>query len=149
MTQNSDTLNYWKEPPAKIYRKFYIFNVTNPIDVASRGKRPILTECGPYVYREEVIKTNVKFLTGNQISYQPKSTLYFEPSLSNGTEKDKFNFLDVPSVAGVDKLAQMNLSQFGIFFIKPSMKMFLYKNVSDIISGFIIYSFITFHLTDS
>ena len=61
-----------------------------------KGKKAILDEIGPYTYREVVNKTEVKFLPENKISYKPLSTLYYEPSLSNGDDTDMIYFLNIP-----------------------------------------------------
>ena len=71
-----------------------MFNVTNPKEVLS-GKKPILQECGPYVYKEEMEKRNIEYLDENRVKYTPVSTLYFEPGLSNGTELDTINFISL------------------------------------------------------
>lgn len=41
---------FWKNPPANIHRKMYIWHCTNPIEVQN-GVAPELIELGPYVYR--------------------------------------------------------------------------------------------------
>ena len=43
-------------------------------------------------------KRRVKFLDNGRISFSPVSTLYFEPSMSNGTEDDSITFLNLPIV---------------------------------------------------
>ena len=49
LTNNSKAYNFWTKPPASIIRKYYFFHVNNPNQV-SNGKKPNLTERGPYVY---------------------------------------------------------------------------------------------------
>jgi hypothetical protein len=41
---------FWKNPPATIHRKMYIWHCVNPIEV-QKGGIPELIERGPYVYR--------------------------------------------------------------------------------------------------
>lgn len=57
----------WKSPPVPVYSKFYIFNVTNPIDIKT-GKKPHVEEIGPFVYREIRDKRNIKRI-GDEITY--------------------------------------------------------------------------------
>ncbi len=44
---------FWKNPPAYIHRKMYIWHCANPIEV-QRGAIPELIERGPYVYRYRI-----------------------------------------------------------------------------------------------
>ena len=46
-------------------------------------------------------KRNIQFHDVNHVTFTPVSTLYFEPSLSNGTEKDKITFLNIPAVVSL------------------------------------------------
>ncbi|KAK2722818.1 lysosome membrane protein 2-like isoform X2 [Artemia franciscana] len=45
------TWDSWLSPPVAVYSNFTFFNVENPEEVLAGGK-PVLTEKGPYVYRE-------------------------------------------------------------------------------------------------
>lgn len=94
MKENSSAVEFWIKPPAYIFRKFYMFNVTNPSDVL-KGKKPVLQELGPYVYREVMEKRDFRHLDAKRVTYMPVSTLYFEKSLSNGSEFDYINFLSL------------------------------------------------------
>lgn len=67
----------------------------NPNEVLN-GAKPILVECGPYVYREKVEKRNIEFIGKNGLKYNPVFSLYFEPSLSVGNESDILTVLNVP-----------------------------------------------------
>lgn len=42
-------------------------------------------------------KRHVKFIENDYISYTPVSTIYFDQSLSNGTENDTITFLNIPA----------------------------------------------------
>lgn len=61
--------------------KVYIFNVTNP-DGFLAGEKPRLVEVGPFVYREEMEKTNIEFHENQTVSFQHKKILQFVPELS-------------------------------------------------------------------
>ena len=115
MNENSTTLKYWSIPPTTIYRKFYLFNLTNHKEFL-KGNKPILREHGPYTYRDTNVKKNLKFIPSNKISYQPQSTLYFEPSMS--VEDGIFYLLNIPAVAA-----------------KSGSDTFLKNTASEIISG--------------
>ena len=53
------------------------------------------------MYREIIEKRDPVFTDDDKITYSPASTLYFEPSLSNGTEDDLITFVNVPAVVFV------------------------------------------------
>ena len=78
-----------------IYRKYYLFSVKNPTEVQKGLEKPQLIEYGPYVYREILEKKNLHFTDDDKLTYYPVSTLYFEPSLSNGSESDLITFVNI------------------------------------------------------
>ncbi len=97
LKKNSTTFNAWLDPPAKIYRKYYIFHVLNADEVVKGKEKPKLLERGPYVFREEMQKKNVSFLEDDTlINYSPMSTLYYEANMSNGSLSDIVTFINVP-----------------------------------------------------
>jgi len=98
ITNSSPALKYWLEPPATVYRKYYLFDVKNPKEIKEGTSKPWLVEKGPYVYSEKIEKRNIKFEGKRQITFTPVTTLYFESSLSNGKEEDLVTFLNVPAV---------------------------------------------------
>uniref|UniRef100_A0A1I8PCZ6 Scavenger receptor class B member 1 n=1 Tax=Stomoxys calcitrans TaxID=35570 RepID=A0A1I8PCZ6_STOCA len=79
----NDTLSYhyWQRPGVIRLTKVYIYNVTNP-DGFLTGEKPKLQEVGPFVYREDMQKVNVKFHDNFTVSYQHKKILEFVPELS-------------------------------------------------------------------
>jgi len=87
----------WTDPPSKIYRKFYLFDVKNPSEII-KGAKPFLVEKGPYTYSERWEKRHVQFVNENIVSFTPVVTLHFEPSLSVGSINDTITFLNVPAV---------------------------------------------------
>jgi hypothetical protein len=84
------------DPPAKIYQKYYFFDIKNTKQVESNMETPVLIEKGPYTYSMKVEKRNVNFIGSNLVSYAPVFSLKFEESLSVGSENDALNFLNVP-----------------------------------------------------
>jgi len=56
---NTDTWEAWKEPPITPYMKFTFFNVSNTADVKAGVAKPIVTEVGPFAYREVRKKENI------------------------------------------------------------------------------------------
>jgi len=121
--EGAQSVELWKNPPASIYRKFYFFNVTNSKDVLN-GKKPVLQEIGPYSYKEIMEKKNVSFIDENTIKYTSVSTLYFDPSTSNGKETDEFTFLSLLDMGVSAKTDR----------VKPQV--FIKKTVEEYISGY-------------
>lgn len=95
--KNSNAYNIWTDPPAKIYRKYYLFNVINPQEI-EKGEKPKLDQMGPYVYSEKWEKRHIEFLNPNIVQFTPVFTLKFEPKLSAGLETDNITFLNIPAV---------------------------------------------------
>ncbi|CRL06895.1 CLUMA_CG019504, isoform A [Clunio marinus] len=75
------SFHYWQRPGVIRLTKVYIFNVTNPEEFLN-GEKPKLVEVGPFVYREDMEKVNVKFYDNYTVSYQHKKILQFVPELS-------------------------------------------------------------------
>jgi len=47
--KNTDAYELWKDPPARIYRKFYLFDLQNPKEVQNGEEKPNFVQRGPYV----------------------------------------------------------------------------------------------------
>ncbi|XP_049545716.1 lysosome membrane protein 2 [Anopheles darlingi] len=77
----SISYHYWQRPGVTRLTKVYIFNVTNPEKFLA-GEKPKLVEVGPFVYREDMEKVNIKFHDNNTVTYQHKKILHFVPELS-------------------------------------------------------------------
>uniref|UniRef100_A0A182YSQ7 Scavenger receptor class B n=1 Tax=Anopheles stephensi TaxID=30069 RepID=A0A182YSQ7_ANOST len=75
------SFHYWQRPGVTRLTKVYIFNVTNPEGFLT-GEKPKLVEVGPFVYREDMEKVNIKFHDNYTVTYQHKKILQFVPELS-------------------------------------------------------------------
>ncbi|KAJ3650634.1 hypothetical protein Zmor_016722 [Zophobas morio] len=76
------SFQYWQKPGVLRLTKVYIFNVTNPDSFLNLGEKPRLQEIGPFVYREDMEKVNIKFHDNGTVTYQHKKILQFVPELS-------------------------------------------------------------------
>ncbi|XP_050524925.1 scavenger receptor class B member 1 [Daktulosphaira vitifoliae] len=74
--------HYWQKPGVLRLTKVFIFNVTNPDGFLHNGEKPKLQEVGPFVYREDMEKVNIKFHNNGTVTYQHKKILEFMPHLS-------------------------------------------------------------------
>lgn len=68
---------YWTKPPIDPIIRAYVFNYTNIFKVLDGVDKLIeLEEVGPYVYREQTLKTGLK-IEGDLISFMVKAMLKF------------------------------------------------------------------------
>ncbi|XP_049883784.1 scavenger receptor class B member 1 [Pectinophora gossypiella] len=74
--------SYWQKPGVTRLTKVYIFNVTNPQGFLENGEKPKLVEVGPFVYREDMEKVNIKFHDNDTVTYQHNKILRFVPEMS-------------------------------------------------------------------
>lgn len=71
-------LEYWTNPPVDPIIKVYVFNYTNIIEVLEGTEKQIkVQEVGPYVYRERVKKTGLKF-EEHRISFYVRRFTHFK-----------------------------------------------------------------------
>lgn len=62
-------LDYWINPPFDPIIKIYVFNYTNIANVTKGVDKLIrLEQVGPYVYREQIVKTGLTF-EGHKITF--------------------------------------------------------------------------------
>ncbi|XP_050685744.1 scavenger receptor class B member 1 [Leptidea sinapis] len=78
----SVSYSYWQKPGVVRLTKVYIFNVTNPQGFLENGEKPRLNEVGPFVYREDMEKVNIKFHDNDTVTFQHNKILRFVPELS-------------------------------------------------------------------
>ncbi|VVC36119.1 CD36 family [Cinara cedri] len=74
--------HYWQKPGVLRLTKVFIFNVTNPDGFLTNGEKPKLQEIGPFVYKENMEKVNIRFNDNGTVTYQHKKILEFMPELS-------------------------------------------------------------------
>lgn len=86
--------SYWQRPGVTRLTKVYIFNVTNPQGFLEHGEKPKLVEVGPFVYREDMEKVNIKFHDNDTVTFQHNKILRFVPDMS----VDKNQKLVVPNI---------------------------------------------------
>lgn len=108
----NDTMSYyyWQKPGVVRLTKVFIFNVTNPEGVLRRGERPRLVEVGPYVYREEMEKVNVKFHDNDTVTFQHRKILHFVPEMS----KDMNERICVPNIPLLTLATQSRHMPWGV-----------------------------------
>lgn len=105
------SFHYWQRPGVTRLTKVYIFNVTNPEGFLA-GEKPKLVEVGPFVYREDMEKVNIKFHDNYTVTYQHKKILQFVPELS----VDKNQRITTPNIPLLTISTQSNY--LGYFLTK-------------------------------
>lgn len=74
----------------------YLWNWTNPEDLLDKTTKPILVECGPYVFVEKPDKVNITWHPENStVSYMKKSRFWFDEGKSKGSLDDVITSLNV------------------------------------------------------
>ncbi|XP_019765703.1 scavenger receptor class B member 1 isoform X2 [Dendroctonus ponderosae] len=104
LKEGSISFQYWQKPGVIRLTRVYIFNVTNPDGFLKQGEKPKLKEVGPFVYREDMEKVNIKFHDNGTVSYQQKKILKFVPELS----VDKNHKITVPNIPLLTLSSQSN-----------------------------------------
>lgn len=99
LSPQSKTFEQWKKPSVPLYLDVYFFNWTNSEDFLDGSTKPIMSELGPYRFREIRDKQNIEFNDDNStVSYRTKSTFYFDEDGSNGTLDDAITQLNIVAV---------------------------------------------------
>ena len=135
----SNAYKFWLKPPAQILRKYFIFDVRNPLAI-EKGAKPIVVQRGPYVYSEIWEKRHIEFLNDNMLSFTPIVTLRFEPDLSVGPESDTVTFINIPALGLVEQSAMFS-DKFGpivanMLFDFFGTTLFVTKTVGELIVGY-------------
>lgn len=77
-----------------------MFNWTNSEELHNPDVKPLLVECGPYVFQEKHTRSNVTWNENGTVTYNQIRTWQFVPELSNGTLEDEITTLNVISSVG-------------------------------------------------
>uniref|UniRef100_A0A1A9VH65 Protein croquemort n=1 Tax=Glossina austeni TaxID=7395 RepID=A0A1A9VH65_GLOAU len=99
LKEGSTTFEKWTDVPVPVYMQMYMFNWTNGKEVQESGVKPNFERVGPYVFRENNIKTNITWHENQTISFKPQRTWHFEPKMSSGNLDDLVTAPHIPSLA--------------------------------------------------
>ncbi|XP_042182373.1 lysosome membrane protein 2 [Oncorhynchus tshawytscha] len=139
LTEGSRVFETWKNPPPPVFMQYFFFNVTNP-DEFLVGAKPIVSQVGPYTYREYRPKENVTFVdNGTRVSaYQPK-TFVFLPERSVGDpDYDMITTINIPAVAVMNKVKDSfwKSSMVSIWMNSLHVGMLMTRSVNELLWGF-------------
>lgn len=138
LMNGSLSYHYWQRPGIIRLTKVYIFNVTNAEGFLNHGEKPKLTEIGPFVYREDMEKINIKFHENGTVTFQHNKILKFVPELS----VDRNSRVIVPNIPlltlttqsnSLPRLVQMTLS---IMLRAMGLRPFVNVTAEELIFGY-------------
>lgn len=132
----------WLETPLPMFMEITMFNWTNSHEVLNPDVKPILVECGPYVFLESHTRSNVTWNDNGTVTYNQIRTWQFMPNLSNGTLEDEITTLNVISatvayaVRHDDALVKLGVNAImslrgGSLFVTHTVGEFLYDGYED------------------
>ena len=137
LRNGTQTWERWTNVTTPVFLRIYIFNTTNPEEVAEGGK-PKLEEFGPYVYQQKRLKVDLRLSENDtKVAYKQQIRHFFRPDLSNGTEQDRFTILNIPLLSLTSKgselgfFAQIVLT--GIIEEHPEEKLFMDITVGELL----------------
>ncbi|XP_031829308.1 protein croquemort [Nomia melanderi] len=139
LTPTSKAFEVWNDtsslPP--MYMRIRFFNWTNPDELNVKGKKPILEEVGPYVFREIRQKANVTFhAENNTVSYFYRRWWYFEPELTNGSLSDPITQLNAVAISAKHKVRywdEMMQSTLSIMLYSTGTPIHITKTVNELL----------------
>jgi len=134
---NSNGFKSWLNPPITTTRSYYLFNITNPIDIVTDPKSATIKfmDTSPYAYNVKTIKTNIKWSKNKkEISYgverlftrDPKR---FDPSSVNDTGV----FIDLLRASFRTKF---EAKPAPLFYASGGNNLFYNRNVLEQLEGF-------------
>ncbi|XP_043571268.1 scavenger receptor class B member 1-like isoform X2 [Chiloscyllium plagiosum] len=116
----------------------YFFHIENP-EAILRGEKPIVSQRGPYVYREYRPKSNITFHENYTVSYRSFRQFHFVPERSVGSENDQLVLPNMLALGGAILAEKLPLKMKIIF--NSAMKefnqtAFFKKTVKEIMWGY-------------
>lgn len=111
LTNKGKTYDQWKHSKSPLYFQVYAFDILNP-DGVLNGDKPKVEQKGPYTYRDERSKTDIKFSDDGTVFYKERREYIFDRGLSVGSDSD---IVTVPNLA---MASVMSVVQYKSDFIK-------------------------------
>ncbi|XP_038213420.1 sensory neuron membrane protein 2-like [Zerene cesonia] len=88
LDKSSEMFEKWRKLPMPLHFKVYLFNVTNVDDIMA-GRKPVLNEVGPFVYKEYRERTILGYGDNDTIEYTMKKTFVYDKEASGGLSDDQ------------------------------------------------------------
>lgn len=100
LRNGSEALTKWKRVSVPIYLNVYVFNITNPEQVADHAP-PMLQEVGPFVF-DETREKDIEYSENATIFYHDLKTFFFNPNRSNLSLDAEVYVANIPLIVSVD-----------------------------------------------
>ncbi|XP_072443680.1 scavenger receptor class B member 1-like [Chiloscyllium punctatum] len=116
----------------------YFFHIENP-EAILRSEKPIVSQRGPYVYREYRPKSNITFHENYTVSYRSFRQFHFVPERSVGSENDQLvlpNMLALGGAILAEKLPPLMKITFNNAMKQFNQTAFFKKTVKEIMWGY-------------
>ncbi|CAF0930952.1 unnamed protein product [Adineta ricciae] len=108
LKQGTVVYKLWRDSPVPYYISIYIFDLINEVDFLN-GAKPQLIERGPFVYKEQRTKTDIRIYPNGTISYRELRNYTFDRSKSSDDETYNITTVNVVYMTLVNYLLTQNV----------------------------------------
>ncbi|XP_071450574.1 scavenger receptor class B member 1-like [Hetaerina americana] len=125
LREGGESFGIWRKPPVDLYLRVFLFNVTNKDEFLSGKEKLRVQEVGPYVYREVIEHTAIKFNGNGTITSIPRHPLILVPEMTNGSPSD---IVHVPNIA---LLSMANILEGSSYFTRAGFNLIVRQTDSE------------------
>ncbi|XP_029472336.1 platelet glycoprotein 4 [Rhinatrema bivittatum] len=126
----------WVTAASPVYRQFWLFDVSNSLEVITQGAKPKLTQKGPYTYRVRYLsKENITMEESHTVSYVQPNSAVFQPDMSIGSESDIVTTLNL-AVAAAPSLFPDILGIVNTMIKRSNSSLFQNRTVKELLWGY-------------
>ncbi|XP_061589663.1 lysosome membrane protein 2-like isoform X2 [Cololabis saira] len=140
LLESSRVFASWKNPPPPVYMEYFFFNVTNVDEVVAGGK-PVVTQIGPYTYREYRYKDNVTVWENDTMvsAYNTKSFVFLREKSVGDPAVDNITTVNIPAWAVMNKVkgSLWRSSLVSIFMNSAKSELFTTRTVDELLWGYV------------
>ncbi|KAM4635090.1 lysosome membrane protein 2 isoform 2-T3 [Polymixia lowei] len=139
LTEGSRVFETWKNPPPPVFMQYFFFNVSN-VDDFLNGAKPMVTQVGPYTYREYRPKANVTMVeNGTRVSaYNPKTFVFLREKSVGDPAVDAITTVNIPAWAVMNKVkgSFWKSSMVSIWMNSIGSTLFTTRTVDELLWGY-------------
>uniref|UniRef100_A0A3B4ZUS7 Scavenger receptor class B member 2 n=1 Tax=Stegastes partitus TaxID=144197 RepID=A0A3B4ZUS7_9TELE len=139
LVEGSRVFESWKTPPPPVYMEYFFFNVTNVKEILEGGK-PVVTQIGPYTYREYRYKENVSMVDNNTMvsAYNTKSFVFMRDRSVGDPSEDNITTVNIPAWAVMNKVkgSFWKSSMVSIWMSSIGSGLFTTRTVDELLWGY-------------